>query len=315
MQEDFSSEKSSAPRRGGRVTPLARPTSAATRKGVIWLVLGIFCFTAMDAVAKHLLTHYPTAEVIWARFAGHFLFVALYLGRRFPHALITKLPWWHVARSLTQLGATVFFFLSLSHIGLAEATALAGISPLLITLGAALFLREGLGLHRIIGLGAAMAGALIVVRPGSGVFSYAAFLPMICALCYAANMVLTRMVGTRESPWAAMIYAAAAGMILTSLALPFYWRDIALTDLAWFAALGGLGALAQLFIIRAYSVAEAGAMAPFGYLDMVFAVIWSIAVFGAWPDRYTLLGALVIALAGLYVWRQESRRSATEAAV
>lgn len=286
-----------------------RPTQAQTRKGVLFLTMGIFCFTAMDALAKYLVAYYPTAEVVWARFIGHFVCVALYLGPRFVPSLKTTMPWWHLARSATQLGATVFFFLSLNYIGLAEATALAAIAPLLITLGAALFLGEALGLHRIIGVVAAMVGALIVTRPGSGVFTLAALLPMICAFCYASNMLLTRLVGSRETPWAAMIYAAAFGMILTTAVLPFYWQPIALMDLPAFLALGATGALAQLFIIRAFSMAEAGALAPFGYLDMVFATIWSIAVFASWPDLFTLLGALVIAAAGLYVWWQETRQA------
>ena len=276
------------------------------RRGIILIAFGIFCFTAMDAVAKALLQTYPTAQVVWARFAGHLMFVVLYLGRRLGPSLVTKMPGWHVLRSLTQLGATVFFFLSLNYIGLAEATALASISPLLITLGAGLFLREGLGLARLTGVGVALIGAMIVIRPGLGVFTPAALLPLICACCFAANMLLTRFVGTRETAWAAMIYAALSGTLLTSLLLPWYWHPVALGDLPLFLALGFLGAVAQLFIIRAYSVAEAGAMAPFGYLDIVFATAWGIAAFGEYPDLYTLLGALVIVLAGLYVWRQES---------
>ncbi|MEO8241269.1 MAG: DMT family transporter [bacterium] len=269
------------------------------------MVLAIFCFTAMDAVAKALMQDYPTAEVIWARFAGHLLFVVLYLRRRLIPSLRTEMPWFHVARSATQLGATVFFFVSLNFIGLAEATALADISPLLITLGAGLFLGEALGMQRIIGVLAAMLGALIVIRPGMGVFSPAAILPLICAVCYAGNMLLTRVVGSRESPWAAMIYASLGGTVAASVVLPFYWQPIALQDVAMFLLLGGLGALAQLFIIRAFSMAEAASIAPFGYMDIVFATFWSITAFGVYPDRMTLVGALVIAAAGLYVWRQE----------
>jgi drug/metabolite transporter (DMT)-like permease len=280
--------------------------AAATRRGVILLACGIFCFTAMDAVAKTLVHLYPTAEVVWARFAGHFLCVLIYLNRRFPAALVTKMPGWHVLRSLTQLGATMFFFVSLNYVGLAEATALAGISPLLITLGAGIFLGEGLGLPRIIGVVAALAGALIIIRPGMGVFTSAALLPIICAFCYAANMLLTRLVSTRESPWASMIYGAASGMIVSSCFLPWYWEPIQMQHAPLFLLLGFLGAVAQMLMIRAYSVAEAGAMAPFGYLDIVFATAWSIGAFGQWPDAFTLIGALVIALAGLYVWRSEA---------
>lgn len=286
---------------------IALSSAAQTRRGILFLAFAIFCFTAMDALAKHLVAAYPTVTVVWARFVGHFLCVAIFLGPRFLPALRTDLPWWHVWRSLTQLGATVLFFLSLNYVGLAEATALAGIAPLLITLGASVFLGEVLSRARIVGVLLAMVGALILIRPGSDVFSLAAFLPMLCAVSYAANMLLTRYVGTRESPWAAMIYASVAGIALSSLFLPFYWQPINPWDLPAFLALGALGALAQLFMIRAYSTTEAGTLAPFGYLDMVFAIIWSVAVFADYPDGFTLLGALVIALAGLYVWRQETR--------
>lgn len=274
-------------------------------KGIFLLALAIFAFTAMDALAKHMVGLYPTVEVVWARNIGQLIFVVLYLGPRLKQAVRTRLPGWHLLRSMTQLGATGFFFVSLNHIGLAEATALADINPILITLGAVLFLGERMTRARLLGVVVAMVGALIVIRPGAGVFSLAALLPLICAFSYAANMLLTRHVGSQESPWAAMFYAAVFGSIVTSVLLPFDWQAIPLADLPMFAALGALGAIAQLFTIRAYSMTEASSLAPFGYLDMVFAVFWSVLAFGAWPDRHTLLGALVIAAAGLYVWRQE----------
>ena len=278
---------------------------AATHTGILYLAFAIFCFTAMDALAKHMISLYPTIEVIWARNVGQLFFVIVYLGPRLGQAVRTTMPGWHLLRSFTQLGATAFFFISLNFIGLGEATALADINPVLITLGAALFLGERLSRARIAGVIAAMVGAVIITRPGLGVFSWAAVLPLICAFSYAANMLLTRLVGARESPWAAMFYAAVFGSIATSAVLPFNWQAIPLRDVPMFALLGALGAIAQLFIIRAYSRTQASVLAPFGYLDMVFAIIWSGAAFGAWPDGFTLMGALVIAVAGLYVWRQE----------
>ncbi|MBI1172242.1 EamA family transporter [bacterium] len=284
---------------------MTHPDATAARTGILFLAFAIFCFTAMDALAKHMIALYPTIEVIWARNVGQLFFVLLYFGPRLRQAVRTRMPGWHLLRSMTQLGATVFFFVSLNYIGLAEATALADINPVLITLGAALFLGERLSRARVTGVLAALVGALIITRPGLGVFSWAALLPLICAFSYAGNMLLTRLVGARETPAAAMFYAAAFGSVATSAVLPAYWQPIPWHDLPMFTVLGALGAVAQLFTIRAYSRAQATVLAPFGYLDMVFAVFWSGAAFGAWPDRFTLLGALVIALAGLYVWAQE----------
>lgn len=283
---------------------------SATNKGILLLASAIFAFTAMDALAKHLVATFPTVQVVWARNIGQLVLVALILRERFGGAMRTAHPKLHLARSCTQLLATGFFFVSLSYIGLAEATALAGISPILITLGAALFLGERLTRARVLALGLAGAGALVILRPGMGVFTLAAILPLLCAAAYAANMLLTRAVGARESPWAAMIYAALFGTVLTSAALPWAWVTPTAMEVALFAAVGVLGALAQLLIIRAYSLAEASVLAPFGYLDMLYAMGWSVFAFGHWPDLPTALGALVIALAGLYVWAEGKRGTA-----
>ena len=180
---------------------LTLPSVAATKKGILLMLLGIVLFTAMDALAKGLIARYPTPQVIWARFAGQALIVAILLGpRKIIPTLNSNFPRLHILRSAFQLGATALFFASLGYIGLAEATALTDINPILITLGAAVFLGERLGPRRILGVVVAMIGALIVVRPGIGVFSPAALLPLGCAVCYAGASLLTRKLGQHEGP-------------------------------------------------------------------------------------------------------------------
>ena len=283
-----------------------QPTAAATRKGILLMLLGILLFTMMDALAKGLIARYPTPQVIWARFAGQALLVALILRRRLGPTLRTRYPLLHLARSGFQLGATALFFASLGYLGLAEATALTDINPILITLGAALFLGERLGPRRIIGVLVAMLGALIVIRPGAGVFTPAALLPLGCALCYAGNALLTRFVGQKEGPWTSLLLAAVFGTLVMGLLTPFFWQPIAASDIPLFLTLGILGTAAQLCVIRSFSMAEASAVAPFGYVGLVFATLWGIVFYAEYPDRYTVIGALVIVAAGLYVWHRET---------
>ncbi len=288
----------------------SRPSAHATRRGILILILGIALFTTMDAVAKGLLQHYPTPQVIWARFIGQAVLVTLILGpSRILPTLNSAYPLTHLARSAFQLGATGFFFFSLGYIGLAEATALADLNPLLISLGAALFLGETLGRWRIIGLGFALTGALIIIRPGAGIFTLAAVLPLGCAVSYAGSALLTRVVGQKEGPATAMLHAAFFGAIVTSLIVPFTWQPIALGDLPRYAALGILGTAAQFCLIKAFSMAEASAIAPFSYLGIVFAMLWGIALYAEYPDFWTIIGALVIAASGLYVWHKETARN------
>ena len=284
---------------------VARPLSVTPPRGILYLALGIFAFTAMDAVAKGLVAHYPTVQVIWARYIVNLIAVVLILGPRLTAALKTRFPWLHLARGISQMGAIGFFFASLNYIGLAEATALAEVNPLLITLGAVLFLGEALTRPRLIGIAVALIGTLIITRPGMGVFSAAALLPLGCAVSFAANILLTRAVGSRESAAAAMVYSALLGTLFSSTLVPFHWTPVAMPDLPAFILLGALGMAAQWCVVRAYSMSEAAAIAPFGYLDILFATFFSIVAFDEYPDRFTMIGALVIALAGLYVWRKE----------
>ncbi len=287
-----------------------QPNPVATTgigRGLIQLIVAVFLFTLLDSLAKDLVARYSFVVVLWARFAVQLVLVALYLRRDFPAHLRTARPGLHLARGLTQLAAGGCFFASLAHIGLAEATALADLNPVFITLGAALFLGERIGIHRISAVLAAMAGAWMIIRPGTDAFSPAAILPLLCAAFYAANALITRAVGRTEPVATVMVLSSLIGTGMVTLALPFHIEPVAIADIPRFLAIGALGTVAQVLVIRAFSTTEASVLAPFGYVGIVFAMLWGVLFFGEWPDRMTLAGALVIVLAGLYVWYRETR--------
>jgi drug/metabolite transporter (DMT)-like permease len=284
-----------------------RPAIGANGAGILFMLLAIFCFTLMDATVKSMVDRYPAPMLVWIRFLGQLLLVLALLRHRFLTHLRTKHLGVQVARGLTQIASTALFFTSLAYIGLAEATALIDINPVFITLGAALFLGEKLGPRRIFGVLAALSGALIILRPGASVFSLAALLPLIGATSYAANALITRWIGAKESAWTSMVFTSVICTSLASLALPFFWVPIDGNDLPRFALVGLLGTIAQLCLIRAFTLAEASSVAPFAYAGILFATVWGILFFGHYPDRWTVVGALVIVVAGLYVWHRETR--------
>jgi len=285
----------------------ARPQLGPNGAGILFMLLAIFCFTLMDANVKGLVDRYPAPMLVWIRFLGQLILVLILLRHRFFTHLRSKYIRVHVARAVTQIGATALFFTSLAYIGLAEATALIDVNPVLITLGAAVFLGERLGPRRLFGVGAALVGALIIIRPGAGLFSLAALLPLAGAVSYAANALITRWIGPKESAWTSMVFTSVICTAMASLSLPFVWEPIASPDLPTFALVGLLGTIAQLCIIRAFTLAEASSVAPFAYVGIIFAAGWGILFFDTFPDRWTVLGALVIVAAGLYVWHRETR--------
>ena len=110
-----------------------------------------------------------------------------------------------------------------------------------------------------------------------------------------------------------MVLTALIGTFAASLPLPFVWQTIPRADWPAFAVIGLLGTVAQICIIRAFSLAEASAVAPFTYLGIVLAGVWGVLFYGQFPDRFTVLGALVIVGAGLYVWHRETRAARPDA--
>ncbi|PKP69950.1 MAG: EamA/RhaT family transporter [Alphaproteobacteria bacterium HGW-Alphaproteobacteria-4] len=285
---------------------------APQTKGIALLLLALMMFALMDAAAKTLGARYHTGQVVWARFAVNAVVLALIFRTRLPRLIKSRQPGMQFWRALTQILTVTLFFLSIRYIGLAEAAALTDVNPVLITLGAALFLGERLGPRRLAGIAVAFCGAMIILRPGAGVMHPAALLALAAAFTYSAGALLTRAL-RGDSVATSMLWSALVGTAICSLALPFLWQPIAAADLWLFIGMGLLGTAAQGLLIRAFSIAEAGALAPFGYMGLVFSSLWGFLFFGQLPDRWTVLGAVVIVAAGLYVWQREAQLARAKA--
>lgn len=275
--------------------------------GVLALLASVFCFTVMDALGKHLtLQGYHPGQIVWVRMALNLGLVLLVLAPRLRVVVRSASPLLQVGRGVMQLASIGLFFTALQFIGLAEATAIMDINPVLITLGAALFLGERIGPRRIAGIAAALLGAMIVIRPGAGVFHPAALLALLGAVSYAAGAVMTRLVrgdGTATS----ILWSTGVATLFASAVVPFVWQPVAPGDLWAFLALGLIGTVAQALLIQAFAMAEAAAIAPFGYTGLVWASLWGWLFFGAVPDRWTIVGAVIIVTAGIYVWAREAQ--------
>lgn len=287
-------------------TPGLSPPRNTQLQGILLLLLAILCFTLMDATAKYLTQTYHPVMVIWVRFMANLGLVMLFVGRSLGATLRSRRPGIQMGRGLAQLCSIGLFFTALQYIGLAEATAIMDINPVLITLAAAIFLGETIGLRRVLGIVVALIGALIIIRPGAGVFQPAALLPLLGAFSYAAGAILTRL-AREDSTATSILWSALFGTVASSVLVPFFWQPVALHDVWAFVLLGLFGSAAQAMLIRAFTLAEAAAIAPFGYTGLIWAGLWGWLFWGNLPDRWTVIGALIIVGAGLYVWTREAR--------
>jgi len=275
------------------------------------MLLTVFLFVSMDTVAKYLTQHYPVPQVVWARFSFHGLILVVYLGSRFHLLGHTRHLGLQITRATLLLSTTVFFFNGLYWLPLAAASAILLTGPLFTTALSMPLLGEPVGPRRWVGVLVGFIGALIIIRPGSGVMQWAALLPLGAAFCYALYQITTRKLAHYDPPLTTLLYSVSVGIPATTLVLPFYW--IWPSPFHWGAMLGmgALGTISHFCLIKAMESAPAAVVAPFSYSNMLWATLLGFVVFGEFPDGWTLAGAGVLIVSGLYVFHREQVRRKT----
>ena len=268
-----------------------------------FMVLGASLIPAMNALAKYLAGEYPAWQVVWARFLGHFIWMMLFFWSRWGLSVLrTARPKVQATRSLIFFISNACFVTALPFVELATASAVMFTAPIIVTVLAFPLLRERVGLPRWLAVAVGFAGALVIIRPGSSLFDPWALLVLVSASYYAVYQIWTRRLTPVDSPETLIVYTAAAGALVTTVTVP--WFAIApdsFLDLAAFAGVGLVGALAHLCIVQALKRAPASTVSPIGYFELVTAVLFGYAIFGDLPDAATWAGAALIVGAGAWI--------------
>ena len=272
-------------------------------RGILLMVSAIGIFVAMDTIAKYLAQWYPVPGLIWARYVINLaILLAWFAARGELHRIRTARPGIQLARGLLLASATFFYFSALRVLPIADAAAISFVLPLFVAVLAVPMLGERLDLPRAIAIFVGMAGALMIVRPGSTVFTAYSLLPVAMAVCNALYQILTRKVAGLEHPLTSLIWGAIVGSVLFSAVAPFAW-ETPQTAFHW-ALLGVIGLFASIghyLLIRAYDYANATLLAPYTYTAMVWAIALGFAVFGHLPDAWSVGGMAVIVASGLFL--------------
>jgi drug/metabolite transporter (DMT)-like permease len=155
---------------------------------------------------------------------------------------------------------------------------------------------------------AGLVGVLIIVRPGGEVFTPAAILPILTAVCFAAYQLLTRKLAGIDSTLTTLFYGAIVGTVLMTLAVPFFWQTPARAlDWLLFAVIGVLGGAGHFVLIRAFTHAPPSALAPFVYTQLVAVLALGYLAFGDFPDGWSLAGMAIIVVAGAWIAARQAR--------
>jgi drug/metabolite transporter (DMT)-like permease len=285
---------------------LASPGAANARRGILWMLATTVFFVSLDTTAKYLTRSYPVMEIVWARYLFHTIFAVAWAGMRLPIALRRPRHSMQLLRGIFLVATTALYFLALRTLPIADGTSIMFLSPIVVTVLAVPLLGEQVGVRRWIGVAVGFAGALIIVRPGAGVVQAAALLAVVAAAINALYQITTRLLNRTDQPLTTNAYSAAVGTALAALGLPFAWVTPDLEG--WFGVIG------HYCMIKAFEAAPAAAVAPFGYVGLIWSTVYGYVLFGDLPDHWTVVGALIIVGSGLYIfYREQARKRACSA--
>jgi drug/metabolite transporter (DMT)-like permease len=290
----------------------ASPHSPAALSGILLIVAAVLCFSCMDASAKWLSRTVNPLQTIAGRYIISFVAVAVFLKPwSRPEILRTTRLRLQFGRALCLLVSTLAGFTAVRFLPLTKLTSITFAAPLIVAVLAGPLLGEKIGPRRIVAVCLGFIGVLVITRPISGAFHPATLLAVAAAITNALYSILTRRLAAYDPPETTMFYTGLVGSVVMAPVVPFVWHTPTTANV-WVVTvvLGLFGALAHWLLILAHKRAAASVLAPFYYTQLLGAVLLGFVVFGDLPDRWTIVGSLIVTGSGLYlVYRERVRKA------
>lgn len=280
---------------------------------VLLVIASGMLFVVMTTLVKALTESLDAMVIIWGRYFFHVVFVILVFPRSIMGVARSGQVAVQIGRSVLLLAATVTNFLALTLLPLADVASIIFVAPIFVAGLSVIILRERVVAWRWVLVGMGFLGALLIIRPGSGELGLGAILALGCALAYSLYQITTRIVREAQ-PIVSLLYGGLVGTLVLSAILPFHWQAPTLGQWAILAIIGSLGAGGHLLVIHALQRAEASRVAPFTYVQLVWAMLASFVVFGDAPALTTLAGAAIIVASGLLLYRLDLKEAAAKSA-
>ena len=278
------------------------------RLGIFLMVITTIVFASQDGLSKYLATEYNVYMVVMIRYWFFAAFIMTISSRKpggIKQVAKTKTPLLQIFRSLVLVAEMCVTVLAFTLLGLAETHAIFASYPLIIAMLSGPILGEHVGWRRWLAICVGFFGILIILNPGNGIFSPYALVPLAGAILFALYGLLTRYAGQYDNSSTSFFWTGIVGCIaMTAIGLNF-WDPVSQADWSIMLILSASGMLGHFLLIKCYEVAEASTVQPFAYLQLIWASLIGVIIFGEKITTNVLLGACIIVGAGLFtLWRE-----------
>ena len=278
-----------------------------TRLGVLLMVGTTIVFAIQDGLSLHLSSTYNVYMVVMVRywfFAAFVMTVSAKQAGGLRNAARTKQPILQGFRGVLLAAEICIMVTAFTLLGLVESLAIFSAYTLIVAALSGPILGESVGWRRWVAIGVGFCGVLIILQPGIGVFSPYAIIPVISAFIFALYSLLTRYVARLDSTVTSFFWTGVMGCVLMTMVGAFHFENMTSNDWVLMLCLCCTGATGHWLLIRCYEVAEASAVQPFTYLQLVFGSTIGVLIFGEAVKLNVAVGAAIVVTAGLFtLWR------------
>ena len=283
-------------------------TKQNERLGILLMIITTIVFASQDGLSKYLATEYNVYMVVMIRywfFAAFVISVSSQKTGGIKRVAKTKSPILQIFRSLILVAEMCITILAFTLLGLAETHAIFASYPLIIAMLSGPILGEYVGWRRWLAICVGFIGILIILNPGNGIFSPYALVPLVGAILFALYGLLTRYVGQYDNSSTSFFWTGVVGSIAMTIIGLNYWDPVSKSDWSIMLLLSASGVVGHYLLIKCYEVAEASAVQPFAYLQLIWASMIGIIIFGEQITTNVSIGACIIVGAGLFtLWRE-----------
>jgi len=269
-------------------------------------ILSVIFFVLMDVLIKKLSSDFDTFHIVFFRcFFGLLPVLAMVLLTRAP--LKTYKINLHLLRAVFACLAMFSFFKAFGILPLADVSSISFASIIFITILAIFILDEKVGIRRWIAIFFGFIGVLIVFRPGTSLFSYSSLLPLLGAIALSFAVIIMKKLLSYDSPPTCSFYLHFFVALIYSPFVLFNWQQPSLNLWIMLIGMGFCGGIAQILLTNAYKLSTVNLLQPFDYTTIIWAITFGLIFFNDYPDRYVIIGSIVIAISTYYIIYREAK--------
>jgi drug/metabolite transporter (DMT)-like permease len=287
--------------------PTAATAGGSPLRGVAWMLVTGLLFVGVTGIVRHVGSDMSAVQAAFIRYAVGTLFLLPVFMRGGLSAFRPQRLGLYASRGVVHGIGVMLWFYAMSRIPIAEVTALGFTAPIFITIGAAMFLGERLRARRIAAVSIGFLGTLVILRPGLTIVDPGSWAQLMAAPLFAASMIMAKkLTDTQPSTVIVAYLSLSVTVVLTPFAIAV-WRTPTLMEMFWLALVALIATLGHYTMTQAYRNAEITVTQPVSFLQLVWATLLGLYVFGEEPDFWTWVGGAVIVASATYIAHRETR--------